>query len=70
MAKNSKAAKPKKKTAIAETAKTAFVRGLVARKEAAPAGKDGKLPPGATHEIVGRSATGEPVVKRNRFSLT
>jgi len=45
-----------------------FVKGLVDRREAAKADADGKLPPGATHEIVGETETGLPVVVRRRFS--
>ena len=45
-----------------------FVKGLVERGEAARADADGKLPPGATHEIVGETETGLPVVVRRRFS--
>ena len=45
-----------------------FVKGLVDRGEAAKADADGKLPPGATHEIVGETETGLPVVVRRRFS--
>ena len=45
-----------------------FVKGLVDRGEAAKADANGKLPPGATHEIVGETETGLPVVVRRRFS--
>jgi hypothetical protein len=45
-----------------------FVRGLVERGEAAAANADGSLPPGATHEIVGKAADGTPLVRRKRFS--
>lgn len=45
-----------------------FVKGLVDRGEAAKADADGKLPPGATHEIIGETATGLPIVIRRRFS--
>ena len=41
----------------------AFVRGLVERGEAARPGRDGKLPPGATHEIVGEGPDGLPIVR-------
>lgn len=47
-----------------------FVAGLVARGEAAEADADGKLPPGATHEIVDRHPDGTPVVRRRRYSLS
>lgn len=45
-----------------------FVEDLVARGQAAEADADGNLPPGATHEIVGRRKDGTPRVKRRRFS--
>jgi hypothetical protein len=45
----------------------AFVRGLIARGEAAKA-VDGKLPPGATHEIVEERPGRLPKVVRRRFS--
>lgn len=46
----------------------AFIKGLVANGQAAKAGADGKMPPGATHEIVGQAPSGLPIVKRRRFS--
>ena len=45
-----------------------FVKGLVERGEAARPDAAGKLPPGATHEIVGETETGLPIVVRRRFS--
>jgi hypothetical protein len=48
-------------------AEEAYVRGLVARGEAAKA-VDGKLPPGATHEIVEERPGRVPKVVRRRFS--
>jgi hypothetical protein len=47
----------------------AFVEGLVARGEAVKIAPGGALPPGATHEIVGETETGAPIVKRRRFSI-
>ncbi len=47
---------------------TSFVKGLVARGQAARPGKDGSLPPGATHEIVGETETGLPILRRRRFA--
>jgi hypothetical protein len=44
------------------------VKGLVARGQAARPRKDGSLPPGATHEIVGETATGLPILRRRRFA--
>jgi hypothetical protein len=51
-------------------AEAAFQRGLIERGEAAHVDENGRLPPGATHEIVGYDAEGRPVLKRRRFSLT
>jgi hypothetical protein len=45
-----------------------FVKGLVARGEAARADAKGNLPRGATHEIVGETKSGLPIVVRRRFS--
>jgi len=45
-----------------------FVQGLLARGQAARANKDGSLPPGATHEIVGETPTGLPILRRRRFA--
>jgi len=47
----------------------AFVQGLVARGEAVKVAPGAPLPPGATHEIVGETPSGVPIVKRRRFSL-
>ena len=48
-------------------AEEAFIRGLIERGEAARADENGNLPPGATHEIVGTSESGLPIVVRRRF---
>lgn len=48
-------------------AEEAFIRGLIARGEAAKA-VGGKLPPGATHEIVEERPGRLPKVVRRRFS--
>ena len=45
-----------------------FVMGLVARGQAVRANKDGSLPPGATHEIVGETDKGMPILRRRRFA--
>jgi hypothetical protein len=45
-----------------------FVMGLVARGQAVHANKDGSLPPGATHEIVGETDQGMPILRRRRFA--
>ena len=44
-----------------------FVRGILTRGEAVPAGQE--LPPGATHEIVQEQAGALPTIRRRRFSL-
>ena len=46
-----------------------FVETLVANGQAARANADGSLPPGVTHEIVGETATGAPILRRRRFAL-
>jgi hypothetical protein len=51
-----------------DAASASFVKGLVARGQAARPRKDGSLPPGATHEIVGVTATGLPILRRRRFA--
>jgi hypothetical protein len=57
---------PKLGQVKATAARRKFVEGLVARGEAVPAGN--ALPRGATHEIVGKTEDGAPLVKRRRFS--
>lgn len=51
----------------ARRAEEAFIKGLIERGEAAKADENGNLPPGATHEIVGVSPSGLPIVVRRRF---
>jgi hypothetical protein len=51
----------------AKKAEEAFIRGLIERGEAAKADEHGNLPPGATHEIIGISESGLPLVVRRRF---
>jgi hypothetical protein len=46
-----------------------FVQTLVANGQAARPNADGSLPPGVTHEIVGETAAGVPIVRRRRFSM-
>jgi hypothetical protein len=60
---------PEKPTAEerAKRAEEAFIRGLIERGEAAKADAQGNLPSGATHEIVGVSPSGLPIVVRRRF---
>ncbi len=45
-----------------------FVRGLLVRGDAARPDASGKLPPGATHEIVEQREGELPIVRRRRFS--
>jgi hypothetical protein len=50
-----------------DAASISFVRGLVARGQAVRADASGNLPPGATHEIVGETQEGVPILRRRRF---
>ena len=50
-----------------DPASISYVRGIVARGEAAKADAHGKLPLGKTHEIVGETADGLPILKRIRI---
>lgn len=59
---------PRVSPAESTAAKKKFEQGILARDEAVQAGKP--LPAGATHEIVGKSREGTPILKRKRFSLT
>jgi hypothetical protein len=45
-----------------------FVKALVARGQAVRVAKGDSLPPGATHEIVGETETGLPILRRRRFA--
>jgi hypothetical protein len=59
---------PRVSVAKTAAAKKKFEQGILARGEAVQAGKP--LPPGATHEIVGKTSDGSPILKRKRFSMT
>ena len=61
--------RPRGKTARAEES-AEFVAGLIRRGEAAYPMADGRLPPGATHEIVDDEPGKPPTVVRRRFSIT
>ena len=50
-------------------AREAYERGIIERGEAAVADEHGRLPPGATHEIIGYDPSGRPILKRRRFSI-
>jgi hypothetical protein len=52
-----------------ETPEERQARELIERGEAAKPDAEGKLPPGATHEIVEDEPGKPPKVKRRRFSL-
>jgi hypothetical protein len=45
-----------------------FVNALVARGQAARANPDGSLEPGVTHEIVGETEKGLPILRRRRVA--
>ena len=49
-----------------DAASVSFVKGLLARGQAARPNSDGSLPPGATHEIVGETEAGLPILRRRR----
>jgi len=49
-------------------AKQSYEQGIIERGEAAVADAEGRLPPGATHEITGHDEAGRPILKRRRFS--
>ena len=46
----------------------AFVRDLVQRGEAVRPKPGSPLPSTATHEIVGETADGQPILRRNKFT--
>jgi|tagenome__1003787_1003787.scaffolds.fasta_scaffold20768051_2 hypothetical protein len=46
-----------------------FIRGLIERGEATRSDASGELPKGATHEIVGETSDGKPILRRRRFSI-
>jgi hypothetical protein len=50
-----------------DPASTKYVNDLIEQGKAARAGADGALPPGATHESVGETETGAPILRRRRF---
>jgi hypothetical protein len=47
----------------------AMIKAAVESGAAVHPPEDGKLPPGATHVIVGKTEAGEPILQRARFSL-
>jgi hypothetical protein len=75
-ARPSKIAKPAKSVKSAEesapavrrtTAELHFTETTIIRGEAVEPGKE--VPSGATHEIAGHDASGQPILKRKRFSI-
>ena len=50
-----------------DAASLSFVNGLIARGQAARPDASGVLPPRATHEIVGETVDGWPILRRRRF---
>jgi hypothetical protein len=44
-----------------------FVEGLIVRGQAARPDSSGALPSGVTHEIVGETSDGLPILRRRRF---
>jgi hypothetical protein len=70
-ARSAKAVKPAKETAKSPvrqtTAKLHFTETTIIRGDAVESGK--ALPSGATHEIAGHDASGQPILKRKRFSI-
>lgn len=48
--------------------KQAFVKGLIDNGQAARPLADGSLPRGVTHEIVGETPSGLPIVRRRGFN--
>ena len=69
-ARSAKTAKPAKKSAPAvrrSTAELHFTETTIIRGEAVEPGEP--APSGATHEIAGHDASGQPILKRKRFSI-
>ncbi len=65
---------PKKKPIVPTESKKSpsdekFTRDVLTRGEAATRDSNGKLPPGATHEIVKQEPGKLPEIKRIRFSI-
>jgi hypothetical protein len=66
--KRREAQQPDSQRAEADEEERRFVDDLLVRGEAVPEGSD-PLPPGATHEVVEKTADGKPrKVRRRRFS--
>jgi NADPH:quinone reductase-like Zn-dependent oxidoreductase len=52
-----------------DAASAAYAHDLVRRGEAVRIPPGGTLPPGATHEIVGETPEGVPLLRRRRVAL-
>jgi NADPH:quinone reductase-like Zn-dependent oxidoreductase len=52
-----------------DAASAAYAQALVRRGEAVRVPPGGTLPPGATHEIVGETPEGVPLLRRRRVAL-
>jgi hypothetical protein len=59
---------PKRSTRVKSADEEAFTQSLIAHGQAAKVGPDGKLPAGATHELI-EDEYGEVKVVRRRFSI-
>jgi hypothetical protein len=60
---------PNTRSELERAAEEAFARGVIERGEAARPNRKGKLPPGATHEIIDAPEGELPKIRRRRFSL-
>src|SRR3982074_3379887 len=70
--KNRKSQAPQKQDDVIvpqDDATAHLVQTLVANGQAARANPDGSFPPGRTHELVGRTQTGLPIVPPRRVAL-
>ena len=65
--KSTRKAKPAARPRAKKSAELHFTETTIIRGEAVESGK--ALPSGATHEIAGHDASGQPILKRKRFSI-
>jgi hypothetical protein len=65
--KSTRKAKPAAPAKRRSSAEIHFTETTIIRGEAVDAGKE--MPSGATHEIAGHDASGQPILKRKRFSI-
>ena len=52
-----------------DEASISYVNGLIARGEAVELAPGARLPPGVTYEIIGKTDSGAPILKRRRISM-